>query len=304
MQNITTIILTYNEEIHLERCITNAKRFSKEIFVVDSFSTDKTVQIAKSMGAKVFQNKWENNYAKQFNWALDNLPIQTEWVFRLDGDEYLSEKLIHEIQQRVGDLPKNINGIIFPLNRFFLNTLIKRGIGKMNLLRMFKKGKAICENRWMDEHIQLLEGEAILFDHVFYDHNLNNLAWWTQKHNGYSIREAVDLLDIKYNLLSQNNPLPHGKINADAEEKRRKKMKYAQLPLFFRSFVYFVYRYIFLLGFTEGKEAFLWHFLQGLWYRTLVDAKIYEIEKACGTDKKKMLEYIELNYGLKLDGNK
>ena len=88
MLDISVVILTFNEEIHIRRCLDNAKKFAKEIFVVDSFSTDKTVEIAKSMGAKVCQNKWVN-YSTQFNWALRNLPITTEWVWRMDADEIL-----------------------------------------------------------------------------------------------------------------------------------------------------------------------------------------------------------------------
>ena len=95
--NISTFILTYNEEKHIARAIENAFRFSKEVFLIDSFSTDRTIKIAESLGAKVFQNKWENNHSKQVNWGLNNLPITTEWVFRLDADEYLTDELIEEI---------------------------------------------------------------------------------------------------------------------------------------------------------------------------------------------------------------
>ena len=95
---ISTIILTFNEEKHIERCILNARRFSKEIFVVDSFSTDNTIEIAKRLGAIVYQNKWEKNYARQFNWGLMHLPISSEWVFRLDADEYLTNDLIHNLE--------------------------------------------------------------------------------------------------------------------------------------------------------------------------------------------------------------
>ncbi len=297
---ISTIILTYNEEKHIERCIKNAQQFSKDIYVVDSFSTDQTIAIAEALGAKVFQNKWENNYAKQFNWALEHLPIHTEWVFRLDADEYLTPELIAEIHDKLPTIEENISGIIFPLKRYFLNTYVKRGIGTMNLLRMFRYKKGICENRWMDEHIMLLEGTSRIYKNAICDHNLNNLTWWIQKHNNYSIREAVDLLNLKYGLLAEKEATEISQLSADAKAKRLKKEKYNKMPLFVRSFIYFLYRYFYLLGFTEGKEGFLWHFLQGWWYRTLVDAKIFEIEKACGNDPIKMKSFIEENYGLKL----
>lgn len=298
MLDISVIILTYNEEIHIERCITNAKKFAKYIYLVDSFSADKTIEIAKEMGAIVYQNKWENNYARQFNWGLSNIPISTEWVFRLDADEYLTEELIEELNSQSLNIDENISGLVFPLNRFFLNKFINRGIGKMNLLRMFRFGKGKCEERWMDEHIEIFIGNTLIINKAFCDHNLNNLSWWIEKHNGYSVREAIDLLDLELNLFILTNEKKV--LSSDAAMKRRKKMKYSKLPLFWRSFYYFIYRYLFKLGFTEGKEAFLWHFLQGWWYRTLVDAKIYEIRKHCGSDVIKIKEFIRKNYQIDL----
>lgn len=300
MLDISIIILTFNEEKHIKRCIDNAKQFAKTIFIVDSFSTDGTVEIAKGLGAIVYQNKWENNYAKQFNWGLNNLHIKTEWVFRLDADEYLTNELILELHQKIPTIECDVSGVIFPLRRYFLNQYVRRGIGKMNLLRLFRFGKAQCEERWMDEHIKINEGKTLLFENAFCDHNLNNISWWTLKHNGYAIREAIDLLNVEYNFLPQEkNELTYS-MSSDAAEKRKRKLKYAKMPLFWRSFFFFIYRYIFKLGFTEGKEAFLWHFLQGWWYRTLVDAKIYEIKKNCGSDVVKIKQYIKENCQIEL----
>ena len=135
-------------------------------------------------------------------------------------------------------------------------------------------------------------------DHYFVDHNLNSLGWWTNKHNNYAIREAIDLLDTELGLKVKTEE--NAVLSQDASHKRLKKMKYAKLPLFWRSFYYFIYRYLFKLGFTEGKEAFLWHFLQGWWYRTLVDAKIYEIKKHCGSDVIKIKDFIKKNYQIDL----
>jgi len=297
MLDLSVIILTYNEEIHIQRCIENIHPIAKDIFIVDSFSTDKTVEIAKSLGAKVYQNKWENNYAKQFNWALENLPIQTKWILRLDADEYLTPELLNELEDKLHNLDDNVTGIIFKRRHIFLDKWIKNGTYPVKLLRLFQYNKAVCEQRWMDEHIQLTEGVAVEFDNDFVDHNLNNLSWWTTKHNGYAIREAIDLLDIELNLLGA---VKENELAGQAAVKRKKKLSYAQKPLFIRSFAYFIYRYIFKLGFTEGREGFLWHFLQGWWYRTLVDAKIFEIKKVCGNDKEKIVDYIQSQYHINI----
>ncbi len=297
MQDITVIILTYNEELHIRRCIENVNLFAKEVMLVDSFSNDRTVEIATSLGARVFQNKWENNHARQFNWGLQNLPISTGWILRLDADEYLLPELIQELTEKIELLPDNITGIVFNRRHIFLDKWMKRGTYPVKLLRLFRYKKAICEQRWMDEHIQLLEGDSVEFEHDMVDHNLNNLDHFIAKHTGYAIREAIDLLDLEYNISGSFDDM---NLTGQAASKRRKKHKYARQPIIWRSFAYFIYRFIFKFGFLEGKEGFLWHFLQGWWYRTLVDANILEIKRACGADKEKIRTYIFKNYSIQL----
>ncbi|AFH49122.1 Glycosyltransferase [Ignavibacterium album JCM 16511] len=296
MCDLTVIILTYNEEIHIKRCIESVRDIAKDIFIVDCFSTDKTIEIAESLGAKVFQNKWEGNQAKQFNWALDHLELKSDWVLWLAADEYLLPELKNEILLKIEMLPKNATGITLNRRIIFLNKWIKNGIYPSKILRLFRYKKARCEQRWMDEHIVIFQGETVEFENDFVDHNLNNLSWWITKHNGYAIREAIDLLDIELGLIGNKNN--NVKLSPQAESKRKKKIKYANQPLFVRSFLYFLYRYIFKLGFLEGKEGFLWHFLQGWWYRTLVDAIIFEIKMKCGNDKEKIKNYILKEYGI------
>jgi glycosyltransferase involved in cell wall biosynthesis len=292
MLDITVIILTYNEEIHIERCLNNAKKFAKEIFVVDSFSTDGTVEIAESLGAKVYQHAWEN-YSRQFNWGLNHLPISTEWVWRQDADEYLSDELIDELHDRLPKIPADINGFTAPCLRIFMGRYIKHGIIPLILLRLFKRKYGVCEERFMDEHIQITEGVVGELKNPFFDDNLNDLTWWTTKHNGYATREAVDLLMTEYGLLPQDVSMNPGSHSSAV---RKNKLKYVKMPLFWRTFAYFVYRYIFRLGFLDGKEGFLWHFLQGFWYRSLADAKVFEIKKRLGWDEERIKEYIREQY--------
>jgi glycosyltransferase involved in cell wall biosynthesis len=298
MLDLSVIILTYNEELHIARCIDNVKSVARYIFVVDSFSNDKTTEISKEQGAIVYQHKWENNHSRQFNWALDNLPIKTAWVLRMDADEYLTTELKEELQERLPTVPEGVSGVIFHRRYIFLGKWIRRGgCYPLDLLRLFRYGKANCEHRWMDEHMQVTEGETITFRHDFVDHNLNNISWWTNKHVGYAIREAVDLLDIEYNLFEDETHFS-GHKGRQATRKRSLKASYAKQPLFLRSFAYFIYRYIFRMGFLDGQAGFLWHFLQGWWYRTLVDTKVLEIRKACGGNRQKMIGYLKDNYGI------
>lgn len=292
MLDISVIILTFNEEIHIKRCLNNAKKFAKEIFVVDSYSTDRTVEIATTMGAKIYRNKWVN-YSKQFNWALMNLPIKTEWIWRMDADEYLSDDLIDELYVRLSHSPENVSGFTAPCLRIFMGRYIRHGIVPLILLRLFKKKYASCENRLMDEHIQVSEGVVECLKKPFYDDNLNGLSWWTAKHNGYATREAIDLLMTEYGMIDNNL-----KSGSHTNLVRKGKLLYIKMPLFFRAFAFFFYRYFLRLGFLDGVEGFLWHFLQGWWYRTLADAKVYEIKKHFHFDDEKIKSYIRLKYDI------
>lgn len=296
--DISVIILTYNEEIHIRRCLENIRELAKDIFIIDSFSTDRTLEIAQEYGALILQNKWENNHAKQLNWALEHAPVRTDWVLRLDADEYLLPELIEELFGKVPFLPVDVSGIVFKRRHYFLGKWMKRGIYPVYLLRMFRYGKAVCEQRLMDEHIQLLEGKIVNFDHDFVDHNLNNLSWFCNKHVNYAVREAAELLDTELGLWSNSQPEEEKQLVAQAMHKRKIKDHYVHMPLFWRAFIYFCYRYFVKGGWLEGKEGFLWHFLQGWWYRTLVDAKVFEIKQACGTDREVIRKYLRDTYKL------
>ena len=283
MLDLTVIILTYNEEIHIKRCIESISSFAKQIIVVDSESTDRTPAIAKSLGAGVYTHKWPGNQAEQFNWALDNVEIKGSWIFRLDADEYPTEGLIKEIEQRLPELGSNVSGIVLPLSNIWMGRELAHGASRIGILRIFRTGTARYGARKMDEHLEISSGDIINFEHPFADDNLNNFSWWTNKHIGYAVREAAELLDLEYNLSGAKRDDSENLCN-EARLRRNRKLKYARQPLFWRSFAYFIFRYFVKGGFLDGKEGFLRHFLQGWWYRTLVDANIYQIKKKCGNN--------------------
>ena len=178
MLNISVIILTFNEELHIRRCIENASQIASKIYVVDCFSTDKTAEISKDLGADVICHKWPGNQADQFNWALDNLDIKTDWVLRLDADEYLSDKLINELNARLPDINSNISAVTLPLGRAFMGKILKYGIvNDVKMISLFRRGKARYEKRLMDEHLLVLEGGTVTFRHKFIDDNRNSLKY-------------------------------------------------------------------------------------------------------------------------------
>ena len=282
-------MLTFNEERHIRRALTNARRFARDIYVVDCFSTDRTCAIAEEMGAHVFQHKWEN-HSKQFAWALANLPIRTEWIWRQDADEYLTDELIEEIDRTLPVAAHTVNGFTAPCLRKFMGRYIKHGIVPLILLRLVRTRCARVENKMMDEHMQVSEGEVGSLKNAFFDDSLMTLTEWTQKHNGYATREAADLLCTEYGIGIDSKA--NAASGAHTASVRAKKLKYTKLPLFWRAFAFFVYRYFFRFGFLDGKEGFLWHFLQGFWYRTLADAKVFELKKRFGYDEAKIKQYL------------
>ena len=230
---ISVLILSYNEELHIERCINHIYPIVEEIFIIDSFSNDRTLEIAKKYDkVTVLQNKWENQYAKQFNWGLDNIKTDSDWILRLDADEYLLPELIEEIKERLDDIDETISGIVFKRRHYFLDKWMKRGIYPVKMIRLFRRNKGICEQRLMDEHIQLSEGDTMEFNHDFVDHNLNNISWFCQKHIGYAIREAADLLDIELGLTGEGESDSNKNIDDQAMKKRLIKHKYCKHLLY------------------------------------------------------------------------
>ena len=277
--SLTVIILTYNEALHIERCIRSAQQVAREILVVDSGSSDETADRARTLGARVLQNPW-TNHATQMNWALDHGHIRTDWVMRLDSDEFLDETLAGILMEALTAAPVDVAGFEITRRIRFMGREIKHGgMAPMWVTRLWRSGWARCESRWMDEHMVVSRGRVARLSGGIIDENLNSLTWWTQKHNAYASREAVDLLDAKYRL-GLGDEGTEG-LNRQARIKRWLKTRlYSRLPLGVRPWLYFFYRAFFRLGFLDGSRGMLFHTLQGLWYRQLVDAKVTEVEDA------------------------
>ncbi len=273
---ITVIVLTRNEALHIRRCLERINPYVERVVVVDSFSSDETTAIARAFGADVHQRRWLN-YAEQFQWALDHADIQTPWVLRLDADEYLEPDLIRELFARLGNVGSDVTGISLRRKVFFRGRWIRYGgYYPTVLLRLWRHGAGRIENRWMDEHIVLERGRSITFAHDFVDENLNDISWWTDKHNGYATRQMIDFVAQERNLLPVDESLASGQ-SGQAQFKRILKTRlFARMPLYLRGTVYFLVRYFLLLGFLDGRQGFLFHFLQGYWNWMLVDAKIDE----------------------------
>lgn len=274
---LTVVILTKNEERHITRAMASVFSIADRIFVVDSGSTDRTVAHARAGGAKVLVHPFTTQ-AQQFNWALDQLPGDTDWVFRLDADEVVGDALASEISTRLSGLSPSVAGIYISRRMTFLGQPIRwGGIFPVRVLRLFKHRRGRCESRWMDEHI-LVEGETVGFDGEIVDDNLNSLTWWTDKHNAYACREVVDLLNLEYGFMEHETVADLSSGQQAGMKRWIKEKVYAKLPAGARALAYFLYRYVVRLGFLDGKEGTAFHVLQGFWYRYLVDMKLHEVK--------------------------
>lgn len=298
--SLTAVILTRNEEVHIERCIRSLLPVVSKVFIVDSFSTDRTVEIARSLGAEVLQRKWKN-YADQFQWGMDNCGV-SDWLMRMDADEYLEPDLQNEILNGLSVLPREVVGVHLNRKHFFYGRWIRFG-GRypLKLLRIWRGGEGRIEQRWMDEHILLPQGaKTVSFKGGLVDDNLKGITFFVDKHNSYATREAVDILNEKYGMFEVDAVM---RTQNRSQAKYRRLIKdriYARLPGGARSLVYFIYRIVFQLGFLDGWKGIAYHFMQGLWYRTLVDMKIYEIETESKGDVEKMKLIFAEKYGIKL----
>ncbi len=298
----TAVILCYNEAIHLDRCLSRIAPYVKRVVLVDSFSTDATLAIGRRHGADILQRKF-TSHAEQFNWGMQTAAIDTGWTIRLDSDEYLDAATVEELRRRLPLDGADVAGYGIRRRVIFKQKVIRYGgFGKVVLSRVWRTGQAEIEQRWMDEHVLIRGGETRqLEDGYFYDENLNDIHWWTEKHNGYATRQMIQYILWEF---GTNSDAFSTEMNADARRKRALRERfYLPLPLYLRAILYFLFRYIGLRGFLDGRRGFAFHALQGLWNFFLVDAKVAEaraIVRDRGFDGFKA--WIREHHGMAIDG--
>lgn len=280
MLNLAVIILTYNEELHIARAIASVRNIAQDIVVVDSQSTDGTVDIATGMGARIFQHPFVNQ-ARQFAWAMTNCDVTSEWIMRLDADEYIEPDLAAKLATQLSNLPPSVTGINLKRKHIFMNRWIRHGDRyPLVMLRVWRAGMAEIEDRWMDEHLYVTSGSTVTLDGGFADHNLNSLAWFIEKHNKYATREAIEVITRRHGITSGSNAVALANSSTQARTKRfLKQSLYEKLPFPVAATLYFLYRYVVRFGFLDGIEGAIYHFLQGYWYRFLVGARVFELER-------------------------
>ena len=275
--SITALILSFNEELHIRRCIERLMPLCERVVLIDSYSTDRTVEIARELGAEVIQNPFRS-HADQFDWGMRHAQVTSDWTLRMDSDEFLEPVAQAEIRDVLPTLGPEVTGVDFRRKVYFRGRWIRYG-GYYNtiLTRLWRTGKAEIEHRWMDERILLLEGDRIWLKRGdLVDENLNDIGWWVNKHNGYATKRMIDFLNLEYRMFATDDRLGESKRLADRWKQFSKNGIYARAPLYLRAMLYFFQRYVLQLGFVDGKLGFLWHFMQAFWYHMLIDAKIEE----------------------------
>jgi len=272
---ISIIILTYNEERNIAACLKSAKELSDNIIIVDSGSTDRTLEIAASYNAVVYHHPFEN-YSKQRNWAFQNVHTQYEWILNMDADHRLTPEIVAELRTVFSDgVPSDVRGFMASRRTMFMNRWIKYG-GHYPVYHgiLFRKGFGSCEEKEYDQHF-IIDGNSLLLKGDVIDIITDSLTNFTARHNKWATLEANDILNIQ----SEGNKIRPNKNGNMMERRRYQRMRYYSYPAFWRVFLYFFFRYFLKGGFRDGREGLIFHFLQGFWFRFLVDAKIYELKK-------------------------
>lgn len=269
---LTVVILTYNENLHIERAIKNVIGWADKIIILDSYSQDDTIEIAKKLDVEVIFRKFDD-YKKQRQYAIDYCKQKTDWMLFLDADEYLLESLKREITAVLA-IQSDIAGYYLCRRAIFMGRWIKHGgYYPTYLLRLFRPETASIDEA-INEHVTVA-GPIAKLKNDFVDHSLKNIEFWVDKHNKYTNFEAEDLWVAK----TEKQKSTGLRLTVQVERKKWiRENIWNHLPLLVKPILYFIYRYFFRLGFLDGKEGFIYHSLQGGWRYFMVDVKYMEMK--------------------------
>jgi glycosyltransferase involved in cell wall biosynthesis len=270
--SLSVVILTFNAEATIAATLASAQAVSDDIHVVDSGSTDRTLDLVRAAGATLHEHPFEN-YGAQRNWAIETLPLKHGWQLHLDADERLSDDLARQIKAlRDAGFPAPIVGYHLPrLVRFMGRELKHGGFYPTWHMRLFKTGQGRCENRKYDQHF-LCDGPTAQIHAPMIDDLRMSLTEWTARHNRWSDAEADEIEQA-----SHAEGLVKPDMGGDPIQKKRAlRGWYNKAPVFLRALLLFLYRYVARLGFLDGTPGLIYCVLQTFWFRFLVDAKLYE----------------------------
>lgn len=275
---VSVVVLTYNEEENIASCLESVTAWAAEVFVVDSDSTDRTRELAAAAGATVVRHPFET-HARQWTWALADLPLTTPWVLGLDADQRVTPELRAAIRVALaGDRMSNVKGYYLNRRQVFRGRWIRHGgYYPKHLLKLFRRDAVSLDADELVDHHFAVEGDVGTLSGDLIEDNRNEavIAVWIDKHNRYARLQA------RQELRERESGGEDGRLSGTPDERVRWfKARWRRLPLFARPVLYFMYRYVIRLGFLDGREGFIFHVLQGFWYRLLVDINISELRAA------------------------
>lgn len=280
MSDFSFVILTYNEEIHLPRLLASISSLKAQIYVLDSGSTDRTLNICEEYGVQVRYHHFEN-HPKQWHAALTSFSILTPWVIALDADQQVTPELLEQLKRFKDEDFVGIDGIYFNRKNIFKGKWLRfGGYYPKYLLKMFRNGIGYSDLNENMDHRFIVPGKKIVWKkgHII-EENLkeNEIRFWIEKHNRYSDLVAEEEMQRRLQIRTQTNK--PDLFGAPDQRIAFLKKYWWKMPLYVRPFFYFLFRYIFQLGFLDGKQGFVFHFLQAFWFRFVVDIKINELKK-------------------------
>jgi glycosyltransferase involved in cell wall biosynthesis len=274
---VSVIVPARNEARNLPRCL-ESLRGAGEVYVIDSQSSDNTVDVAQSFGAKVVQFHYHGGWPKKRQWAMDTLPLAYEWVFLIDADEALTPELREEIRQAVED--GRFDGYYIALRMFFLGRPLRHGDAAFYKLSLFRRNKGRFECRLRDqdtsmcdmevhEHV-MVDGQTARLKNPLLHHNVESLSRYIQKHDEYSNWEArVWMLGE-----AGSGQLAPALSWTQAQRRRWLRKRFFSIPG--SPVWFFLYRYFLRLGFLDGMPGLIYCGLQGVQFFH-IKAKIYEL---------------------------
>ncbi|HEY3824919.1 MAG TPA: glycosyltransferase family 2 protein [Bryobacteraceae bacterium] len=275
--NLAVVVLTWNEEDNLPRCLESLSSLQCPVFIVDSGSTDETLDIARRYRARCFQHAF-HTHNEQWSWALGNLPLESEWVLGLDADQSLTPELAEELKETFeSSIAPDVDGFYVTRRQVFHGRWIRHGgYYPKRLLKIFRREKVIFDRTDLVDHHFYVPGRTLILRHDIVEDNRkeDDLAFWIEKHMRYA---ALIASEEHQRGNEHNAPIQPALLGSPDQRGLALRAWWRRLPLFVRPTLYFLYRYFGQSGWMDGKEGFLFHFLHAYWFRVMVDAKLDEI---------------------------
>jgi glycosyltransferase involved in cell wall biosynthesis len=293
---ISALILARNEALNIRRALESLFPWCRDIHVVDSNSTDCTREIARKFTDNVHVHPYID-HSSQMQWALENLEFASDWVLLVDADFVVSRELQNQIQTAVENAPERVAGFFVVHRYVFRGSEIRFGGTKKWWLRLVRRSRTSVDGSELVDFRLAVDGETCKIPAIVYEDNKNeyDIDFWIDKHQTFSTRMACEEVLRRRGTLGWKQA---SRLMGNPDQRIVWfKQRWYRLPLYVRPFAYFFYRYALRLGFLDGWNGFLFHFLQGFWFRLMVDVKMGEYTRQLKAGQITEGDLIELSGG-------